>query len=216
MGDLVFGEPMYMLDNDQYSPWVAAIFNGMKALTILQLLQFFPLLNRLWIRFLPQFIKDQENELFKVSDDRVDRRLAKETDRPDIWTLTIPKEEGDKGLTLEEMHRNAPLFMIGGTETTGTTLSGLTYYLLMNPKKLEILVKEIRDAFPTLEDINIQTLPKLKYLHYCLEEALRLYPPVPGGQARATPPEGAHVAGRDVPGNVSIEYRLGEVRLTEK
>jgi cytochrome P450 len=203
MGDLVFGEPLYMLENSKYSPWVSAIFGGMKAMAIIQLLQFFPLMSRLWKIILPKSLKDQETMLFKQSDDRVDRRLAKETDRPDIWTLTLRQEVG-KGLSREEMHANAPLFMIGGTETTGTLLSGLTYLLLKNPEKMKQLVKEIHNAFPTEEDITIQTLPTLKYLHSCLEEGMRMYPPVPGSLAKRTPPEGATVAGKFVPGNVSL------------
>lgn len=30
MGDLTFAEPLYMLDNSEYTPWVATIFGGIK------------------------------------------------------------------------------------------------------------------------------------------------------------------------------------------
>jgi len=201
MGDLTFGEPLYMLENDQYSPWVTAIFGGLKALTVVGLLRFFPFLNALFEYFLPQSLKDQEKSLFQQSNDRVDRRLQKPSDRPDIWGLTM--REG-KGLTREEMQSNAPLFMIGGTETTASTLAGMTYYLLRNPETMRLLVKEIRDAFPSSKAINMMELSKLKYLNSCIEEALRLYPPVPGGQPRFTPPTGAEIAGRFVPGDTVV------------
>lgn len=203
MGDLTFGEPLYMIQNSEYTPWVKAMFGGAKAMTLIQLVKFFPLLDRIWKAMIPKSLKDLEKSLFKQSADRVDTRLAKETDRPDIWSLAL-REEG-KGLTLEEMHTNAPLFMLAGTETTATLLSGLTYLLLKNPETFKLLAKEIRDAFPSVESMSIAEMPKLKYLSSCLEEGLRMYPPVPIGLTRrAAPPEGADILGKFVPPNVSV------------
>lgn len=41
-------------------------------------------------------------------------------DQPDIWNLVLSAEEG-KNLSLNEMHSNADLFMLAGTDTTGKT-----------------------------------------------------------------------------------------------
>lgn len=41
-------------------------------------------------------------------------------DQPDIWNLVLSAEDG-KNLTLNEMHSNADLFMLAGTDTTGET-----------------------------------------------------------------------------------------------
>lgn len=138
----------------------------------------------------------------KYSHDRVDRRLARKTNRSDIWTLVL-RQEGDKALSLGEMHSNSDLFMIAGTETTATLLSGLTYYLLTNPSTMEKLKQEIRHAFDSDKEICFQKLVQLKYLNACVSEALRMYPPVPTGLPRLTPPEGIAIDGHWVPGNVS-------------
>lgn len=95
--------------------------------------------------------------------------------------------------------------MIAGTETTATLLSGLTYYLLSNPSKLRKLVNEIRSTFASESDISIERLQALPYLNACLEEGLRMYPPVSNGLARITPPGAPiEIDGKEVPPNTKV------------
>src|ERR1700755_639339 len=91
------------------------------------------------------------------------------------------------GLTRQEMYSNASLFMIAGTETTATELSGMTYYLLKNPDKLKNLTDEIRGAFASDADITMERVAQLKYVQAVVEEGLRLYPPVANGLPRIVP-----------------------------
>src|ERR1700761_3461048 len=135
-----------MLENSKYTPWVTAIFGSLKAATMLQAVSYLPVISSFINLLLGRYIGHMRDMHFKYSNDRVDRRLARETDRPDIWTLVL-RREGDKSLSLGEMHSNGSLFMIAGTETTATLLSGLLYYLLVNPDTMKKLTREIRDAF---------------------------------------------------------------------
>ena len=153
---------------------------------------------------LGRFINHMREVHFKYSTDRVDRRLATQTDRPDIWTLVL-RQEGEKALSLGEMHSNADLFMIAGTETTATLLSGLTYYLLVNPEKMKTLQEEIRSAFKSRQDISMGRLSQLNYLHACVEEALRMYIPAPIGLPTSTPPGGTAICGEWVPEKVGAD-----------
>ncbi|KAF1810767.1 benzoate 4-monooxygenase cytochrome P450 [Eremomyces bilateralis CBS 781.70] len=203
MGDLTFGEPLYMLQNSKYTPWVTTIFNSLKATTMLQAISFLPVVSSLVNLLLGRFIIHARNVHFRYSTDRVDRRLVTQTDRPDIWTLVL-RQVGEKALSLGEMHANADLFMIAGTETTATLLSGLLYYLLMNPEKMKKLKDEIRSAFQSQQDIRMGGLVRLKYLHACIEEGLRMYPPAPTGLPRLTPPGGTAICGEWVPGNTTV------------
>lgn len=93
--------------------------------------------------------------------------------------------------------------IIAGSETTATLLSGLTYLLLMNPEKLCKLTDEIRSTFETEDKINITSVAKLKYLFACIEEALRMYPPVPVGLPRMIGADGSTISGHFVPPDVS-------------
>lgn len=80
------------------------------------------------------------------------------------------------------------------------------------------LVNEIRTAFPDRDDIGVATLQKLSYLNACIEEGLRMYPPVPTGLPRVTPVGGAAVCGEWVPQNASKSSDLITVsrRLIEQ
>jgi cytochrome P450 len=140
----------------------------------------------------------------RFSSEKVDKRIARETERPDIWTYVMRNShiEGHE-LALTELHSNGASFMVAGTETTATELSGLTYMLLKNPEKLDRLTKEVRGAFKTFEDVTMVKLSQLEYLQACIEEGLRMYPPVPVGLPRITPEGGAKVCNRWIPGGVS-------------
>lgn len=66
-------------------------------------------------------------EHFTYATDRVDRRLAKTPERPDLWTAILKGSGGgedgvDGKMTIKEMHSNGSVFMIAGTETTATLL----------------------------------------------------------------------------------------------
>ena len=204
MGDLTFGEPLGMLDNSSYHPWVASIFANFRFGTYLHCIRCYPKLANFLFSLIPQKIHEKRKMHDEFSHARVDQRLSKLDPRPDIWGLVL--ERGNKeggGMTKEEMYANSNLFMLAGTETTATLLSGLTYYLLANPEKLNKLTKEVRQEFSSEEEITIERLQALSYLNACVEEGLRMFPPVSNGLPRLVPPEGLMIDGKYVPGGVS-------------
>ena len=206
MGDLTFGEPLDMLENSSYHPWVASIFANFRFGTYLHSLQCYPALANLLLAMVPPKLQEKRKMHSEFSHARVDRRLAKDDARPDIWGLVLDKQnDSEKGLTREEMYANSSLFMIAGTETTATLLSGLTYYLLANPDKLAMLTEEIRREFPIENEITIERLQALSYLNACVEEGLRMYPPISNGLPRMVPPAGLTVDGHYVPGGVCTD-----------
>jgi cytochrome P450 len=192
-----------MLQNSKYIPWVKIIFDSVIGATMLMAVSSLPVVSSLVNLLLGRFIVRARQAHFKYSADRVDRRLALRTARPDIWTQVL-RQEGERALSLDDMHSNADMFMIAGTETTATLVSGLIYYLLMNLNKMRTLQDEIRGTFETREDITMGRLAQLKYLNACIEEGLRMYPPVPIGLPRLTPPGGTAICGEWIPANVSI------------
>lgn len=46
------------------------------------------------------------------------------SEKPDLWNL-VESHGGDEKLTLNEMHANAMIFMIAGTETTGESTASM-------------------------------------------------------------------------------------------
>ncbi|KAL7796670.1 averantin oxidoreductase [Trichoderma ceciliae] len=205
MGHLTFGEPLGLLQSNGYTKWVEAVFDSIKVIPIAQLIQYYPILDFVFKMVEPQSVKEMKYNHFKHSADRVDRRLQRGSNEADIWSMVLDADQ-DKQLTLEEMHCHGDVFMLAGSETIGTTLSGLTYYLVRNEKKLALLLREIRTRFRSQEEIGFQTAAELVYLNACIKEALRLYPPVPVGVPRVVPnnASGMNMPGGPVPAGTRV------------
>jgi len=101
-----------------------------------------------------------------------------------------------------EILGNAETFIVAGSETTATLLSGLTHYLSETPQAWNRLKTEVRGSFKSEDEITMRSTSALPYLFACLEESLRMYPP-----AAVTPPRlspGATVNGEYIPKEVSL------------
>lgn len=92
---------------------------------------------------------------------------------------------------------------MAGSETTATALSAATFYLTTNQHALSTLAREVRSSFQDEDDIDILSVQKLPYLLAVLNEAMRMYPPVPTALPRRVPAGGDVIIGHFVPENVS-------------
>lgn len=108
-------------------------------------------------------------------------------------------------MSIPELQETAAVFVNAGSETSATRLTGLTYYLLRNPMELRKLIEETRGAFRSETDIRFASVGQLPCQLAAINEALRLFPPIPGRLARVTPPKGRVVAGAWVPGDTLVE-----------
>ncbi|KAL2815736.1 cytochrome P450 [Aspergillus granulosus] len=200
MGDLTFGDSLDLLAGTGDDSWVSAIFLSMKTNALRRLGRYYPWTIFLAQKLIPQALKDKAIAHYKACQERVDRRIdpTRNIHRPDIWGIVMDQKE-ELRLSHDEMYANSQVFMVAGTETTATALSGLTYHLLMKPEKLDKLIEEIRSTFQKGSDIEIGALGRMKYLNACIEEGLRIYPPVPVGLPRVAPDEGLWVCGEHIP-----------------
>ncbi|KAF2823032.1 cytochrome P450 [Ophiobolus disseminans] len=206
MADLTFGEDLGQLRNSSYSPWVTALFGFVKFVAIGRIGRDWPGLTRLLGLLVPAEIRAQGETHLNFAAEKVDKRMARKTDRPDIWTYVMKGSDTEgKGLAPSELYSNGQVFMLGGTETTATLLSGLTYLLLKNPEKLKRLTQEVRNAFKSFNDMTMTRISQLEYLQACIDEGLRLYPPVAGSVPRIAPECGAKVCGRWVPSGTTVQ-----------
>ncbi|EFQ36369.1 cytochrome P450 [Colletotrichum graminicola M1.001] len=207
MADLTFGESLKLLETTAYIPWIDAIFNSLQAGVIFRSMRYWPLLYRGLRLAFGAKLREKRRVQFRYCAESVDRRLEKPPSaeaRTDLWSLVLRHQEKEDRLTLPEMHTNSSAFMMAGTETTATACGGLTYYMLKHPGVMEKLVREIRTSFDSEQDITIARMQRLEYLQACINETLRVYPPSVTGFQRVTPPEGAEICGRFVPGGTSV------------
>lgn len=205
MGDLTFGASLDLLAGTGNQNWVSAVFVSMKTNALRRMARYWPWTAPIAQRLIPKELKAQSISHYQASQGRVDARIdgSHTIQKPDIWGIVMNQKE-DLRLSRTEMYANSQVFMVAGTETTATALSGLLYCLSMNPAKMDILVKEIRDTFEKDADIEMRALEHMTYLNACIEEALRIYPPVPVGLPRIVPDEGLMVCGEFIPGKVTV------------
>lgn len=95
--------------------------------------------------------------------------------------------------------------MDAGSDTTAISLTHAMYFLLKTPAALSRLREELSVALEDGEEIaKYASVKNLPYLHACINEALRLLPPVAFGLNRMTPPEGLLIDGHWIPGDTIV------------
>ena len=115
-------------------------------------------------------------------------------------------EDEKSHMSHAELAANADLLMIAGSETTASLLSGVTFWLLKTPAALHRLTQEVRSTFDSDSDMTFRAVStKLPYMLACLDEGLRLYPPVPSAFVRKTLPGApTRISGWLVPEHVRL------------
>jgi cytochrome P450 len=204
IGDLAFGQSFGGLDSSEYHHWVSTIFNFVKVVPFLKLKDAYPVVLPLLMALLPKKFLETHKRQAQYAKETVHKRLDDKAayGRGDFMDFMV-RHRGEKdGLSDEELEVNATLLIFAGSETTATLLSGVTYWLLKSPEALAKVTAEIR-TIPTEAEINRYNVTnQLPYMHACIEEALRLYPPLPSGpQRRAVVP--CQISGYDIPPGVS-------------
>ncbi|KAF2768082.1 cytochrome P450 monooxygenase [Teratosphaeria nubilosa] len=207
IADLMFGEPFGCLQSKRTHAYIQLLFKSVKAFRLGYVVKYFPWVKWFGNLFIDQdMIKERVNYLKWVAS-QCDRRIERETQRPDFMTQILKHNGGEEKevLSRPEIHSNAVLFLTAGSETTATLLSGVTYALLKSPSKLHKLQDELRSKFATYSDINLDGVNNSPYLIAVLNEGLRFYPPVPVGFERRVCQQGGEiVSGYYIPEGTAV------------
>ncbi|KAK5659635.1 hypothetical protein OQA88_839 [Cercophora sp. LCS_1] len=203
IGDLAFGEPFGCLDKASEDPWIKSIFDAFSKAPYMACTTYLGLDNLL-LPILRYFIGKGREMHDRSTEDKLRRRMEMKGGRHDLIEGFLSNSES-LNLDFKGLKANASVLIIAGSETTSTLLSGTTYLLLRNPDQLKRLTDEVRSSFSSEDEITLLSVGKLNYMLACLNEGLRLYPPVPVGLPRVVPKGRGNVAiaGAVVPDDVS-------------
>lgn len=102
------------------------------------------------------------------------------------------------------MYPRLIFYSVAGSETTASFIAGWTNLLLRHPEVYQRLVHEIRSTFSSEKEIRFEVLKDLPYMSACINEAMRVFPPVPAGLLRTVPKGGDTIDGYFVPEGVGI------------
>jgi hypothetical protein len=178
-------------------------------------------LQNLLLKFIPDKIRKYRRDHLLYSNEKSLRRLADEKrDHKDFIYYILRNNEAKHLLSKDEIMVNSALFMlvnkfqlklnsltildrVAGSETTASFLAGWTNLLMRHRHVYDKLVAEVRSTFATEDEIRFEILKDLPYMSACINEAMRIFPPVPAGLLRTVPKAGDTIDGYFVPGGVS-------------
>lgn len=200
IGELAFGESFKAVETGKTHPWVSIIIDTAREMNMINLRKRIPIMNLILPFLIPKDLGAKFAAHWDHTVDMTKKRIAKKDTitRADFFQHILKN-----GMMEEELlQENANILIIAGSETTATALAGCLYHLMHNNHCLVTLQKEVRSAFEALDQITGDSAQKLPYLHACIEEAMRIYPPVPFGLQRVS--YGASVAGNWVPSGTLV------------
>lgn len=97
-----------------------------------------------------------------------------------------------QAITDEDVHDEALTLMLGGTDSTSSTLTYATWAVLSHPT---IRLQLEQEVSALSSDLSCKELEQARFLNAVIHETLRLYGPVSIGLQRIVPPSGAVIAG---------------------
>ncbi|KAL1792555.1 hypothetical protein ACET3X_009062 [Alternaria dauci] len=181
MSNTVFYSPQNTMTEPHARPIIELIDKNMK-MAGMEVVQ--PRLvdyRKLRIRLVPKFSKKLDEFMERMQPLVMGRiELEKKQHVDDIFgDLIAQRGQEDSGLTDHDLMADAIVMVIAGTDTSSVAISSFFFYLARHPEVYKRLADEIRSTFSNLEEIAPG--PKLTscvYLLACIDEAMRLAPPV--------------------------------------
>ncbi|KAH8724220.1 cytochrome P450 [Phaeosphaeriaceae sp. PMI808] len=188
MSDIVFSARYGLLEDEKFRYVTMAIDSSNRRMsTFIQ----FPQLAgwRMMDRYLFKDARIARNKFITFVMQVVRERLQRKEEGADIFAqLAAAKDpETGEGFSPNEIHAESTTLIVAGSDTSSTALAGLFFYLATNETAYQKAVQEIRSAFSCESEIAIgPTLAACIYMRACIDESLRMSPPVGGALWRET------------------------------
>ncbi|CAN4127550.1 unnamed protein product [Withania somnifera] len=153
---------------------------------------FFPLLARFDLQGIQKEMKALVKSVESILDPAINERMKMLSDKGDdeiqgnrkpdfIQILLELMKQKDIGISLDLVKIKAILLdiVIGGTDTTITTIEWVMTELLNNPEIMSKVQQELKDVVGMNSIVEESHVPNLHYLDAVLKETLRLHPALP-------------------------------------
>ncbi|KAJ6495411.1 high nitrogen upregulated cytochrome P450 monooxygenase 2 [Mycena sanguinolenta] len=126
----------------------------------------------------------------------------------DLWYYLADEAGLEKQKpTLEDAAADGVIAVVAASDTTALALSSVVWFLLSMPEYYRRVQQELDEVIVDGDDpLDVQKHQELHFLSACINEALRLYPPVPTKGPRQIPFTqcGRSIAGRFIPPGTSV------------
>ncbi|KAJ6502030.1 cytochrome P450 [Mycena sanguinolenta] len=125
----------------------------------------------------------------------------------DLWYHLMDEAGMEKRKpTFQEVVADGVLSIIAGSDTTSIAVSCFVWFILRNPEIYRRVQAEVDAVYPDGESLlDALKHDELRFLTACLNETMRLHPPVPTNGTRQVPGGGGRlIAGRFIPEDTHI------------
>ncbi|KAK3434527.1 flavonoid 3'-monooxygenase CYP75B137 [Eucalyptus grandis] len=151
------------------------------------------------------------NELFKQKEGESERNEQKRDFLQIFLDVEMDLEDNhsptDKNRVLKAILKD---IVVGGTDTTSTTIEWVMAELLQNRNMMNKVVHELTEVVGDDKMVEEHHLPKLKYLNAVIKEAFRLHPALPLLVPR-TPHASCVVGGYTIPKGSNVFLNVGYI-----
>lgn len=133
-------------------------------------------------------------------------RMNQKSDVQDLATPLLEPYKGRKpqGLELSYLNADSRLVIVAGSDTTSATLVHVFNYLAQDSALVEKARAELEPLLREDGSFDNKEANNAQFVNGCINEALRLHPPVPTALQRLTPPEGLQVGDTYIPGDTCV------------
>lgn len=136
---------------------------------------------------------------------KIKERRANPTD--DILGMMVRvQDEAGHHLSDEQIIAHTNILLVAGHETSTSLSAWLLYLLVTQPDYTARVMAEQQAVIGKHDDPTLDQIKNMKVLHYALQEAERLYPPVPNGPRGVV--EDFEFEGYQVPAGVFALYSI--------
>jgi cytochrome P450 family 3 subfamily A len=156
-------------------------------------------------------VKEVERYMRELVDTRMENL---ESEKHDLLSLLVSSNQERGGLTDRELMSDVFIFLLAGHETSATTLQWMTYELAINPSVQKRAYEEIVSVIGTDGDISYEDYEKLSFVQACVNETLRLHPPVVGVPKVAR--KDTTIGSYKIPAGTDIILDIMGIHLDEK
>ncbi|CAG8953351.1 hypothetical protein HYFRA_00003562 [Hymenoscyphus fraxineus] len=202
MGEFAFGEDFGMMREKK---WHFAIGMFRRALSLLGMFSSAMWIIRIGFELFPWAPRARDwLSMEAFCHKQMDKRASTKSSEIDVASFFL--EEAEK---LGESHSatrdkwlkgDATTVIVAGSDTTAPSFVSIFYCLAKYPLDAEKIYEEVKNV----DTLDIATVTALPHLNGVINEAMRLYPVLPTGISRLTPPEGVMFGNTFVPGNTKL------------
>ncbi|XP_055595395.1 probable cytochrome P450 6a13 [Uranotaenia lowii] len=123
--------------------------------------------------------EDASEFFFNTVKNTLEHRQSNQVDRKDFLNLLLELRNNGVALTTEEIAAQALIIFLAGYETSSSTQTFCLYQLALNEACQEKARLSVLEAIEKHDGLTFEALQDMAFLDQCINETLRLYPPVP-------------------------------------